>query len=115
NAGCEETFSEKSTLNLMRLWIVACFVLARGVMLATDFTTDLTLVVRPGPRQILSLSGDFVLDWDPPTGTHNIWKYNPALSGQTDPLPGNPVVTGAWSSIRIGHELVYLGKDVVLD
>src|SRR5947208_13869898 len=34
---------------------------------------------------------------------------------QTDPLPGNPVVTGAWSSIRTGHELVYLGKDVVLD
>ena len=111
----EKRFCEKPALCLRRLRIVACFVLACGVMRATDLTTDLTLVARPGPRQLLSLSSDFVLDWDPPTGTHNIWKYNPALSGQTDPLPGNPVVTGAWSSIRTGHELVYLGKGVVLD
>ena len=115
NAVHEKRFCEKPALCLRRLRIVACFALACGVMRATDLTTDLTLVARPGPRQLLSLSSDFVLDWDPPTGTHNIWKYNPALSGQTDPLPGNPVVTGAWSSIRTGHELVYLGKGVVLD
>ncbi len=35
--------------------------------------------------------------------------------GAHNPFPGDPVVEGAWGTIRAGHELVYLGGDRVLD
>lgn len=66
-------------------------------------------------KRLVSLGGDRVLDWEPSSGAFRIWHYDRNVASGGDPLPGGPVTSGAWSSIRTGHELVYLGDDHVLD
>jgi hypothetical protein len=55
-----------------------------------------------------------VLDWEPASGHYRLWRYDPRITGNADPLPGNPVTEGTWASVRTGHELIPLG-DRVLD
>jgi hypothetical protein len=56
-----------------------------------------------------------VLDWEPATGHYRLWRYDPAIAGVADPLPGAPVTEGTWQTVRTGHELIVLGPDRVLD
>ncbi|MBK6520638.1 MAG: hypothetical protein IPM79_12235 [Polyangiaceae bacterium] len=65
-------------------------------------------------KRLFPLGQDRVLDWEPSSGAFRIWQYD-RRAGSGDPLPGGPVCEGSWSSIREGHELVYLGNDRVLD
>jgi phospholipase C len=102
------------SISRFSIFVLFLFVLA-PLECGSVAVTDLTTVTRPGPRQLIWLGDDLILDWDPPTGAHLIWRYDPSATGSHDPLPGNPVVTGTWSSIRTGHELIYLGQDIVLD
>lgn len=69
--------------------------------------------IRSG-HVLVSLPGR-VLDWEPATGHYRLWRYDPAITGNADPLPGNPVTEGTWQTIRSGHELIALGPDRVLD
>jgi hypothetical protein len=64
-------------------------------------------------HQLLYLDGDRVLDWEPGTGRARIWQYDRTRSN-ADPLP-TKVVEHTWSSIKTGHQLVYLGGDLLLD
>jgi hypothetical protein len=68
-----------------------------------------------GDHRLLYLGNDWVLDWVPFSGDYRVFgvKRNPAAGD--DPLPGRPICFGNWAGIRIGHELVYLGGDRLLD
>ncbi len=57
--------------------------------------------------------GDRVLDWEPASGHYRIWNYDATAHGATDPLPGRPVVEGTWATIRQGHELIYIGGNIL--
>jgi len=65
-------------------------------------------------KRLVYVGGDRLLEWEPSSGAFRIWHYERNAGGR-DPLPGGPVVEGRWSSIRDGHELVYLGSDLLLD
>lgn len=70
--------------------------------------------IRSGHR-LIPLGGNRVLDWEPDSGHLRIWNYDPSITGNADPLPGNAVVDHTWVTIRTGHELVPLSADRVLD
>lgn len=55
--------------------------------------------------------GERILDWIPSTGEYRLWS----LRAGEAPLFSGPISSGSWSSIRSGHELVYLGEYLVLD
>jgi hypothetical protein len=69
--------------------------------------------IRAGHR-LVPVGENLVLDWVPSTGAYRLWRYDPTLSGEADPLPGSPVTSGTWASIHGGHRLIGLG-DAVLD
>ncbi len=64
-------------------------------------------------HRFIYLDGDLVLDWNVPTGDYRVWRVD--RNDRKDPFPGRPVVEGNWSTIRTGHELVYLSKNRMLD
>ncbi|MBI4956178.1 MAG: hypothetical protein HY908_29435 [Myxococcales bacterium] len=66
-----------------------------------------------GAHKLIYIDGDQVLDWEPSTGKYRLWAYD--RNHRSDPFPGSALVSGEWSSIRSGHELVYLSNDKMLD
>lgn len=80
-----------------------------------DIVTKGTWSSIASSKRLISLGGDRLLDWEPSSGAFRIWAYDRSVRSGGDPLPGGPVVEGAWGSIRTGHELVYCGNDCVLD
>ncbi|MGB5899441.1 MAG: hypothetical protein WBG66_14705 [Geitlerinemataceae cyanobacterium] len=49
------------------------------------------------------LNISYVLDWVPENGGDRLWNFDPFSH---DPLPGSPVQSGTWSTIRTGHSLI---------
>jgi hypothetical protein len=70
--------------------------------------------IRSGHR-LIPLAGSRVMDWEPGNGHVRIWNYDPGITDQADPLPGNAVVDHTWVTIRGGHELLPLMADRILD
>jgi hypothetical protein len=66
-------------------------------------------------HELISLSGERVLDWVKSTGDYRIFRHDPAAVGSADPLPGPVLNQGQWNSIRSDKRLVPLGNDRVLD
>jgi len=66
-------------------------------------------------HELIPLSEDRILDWEPASGHYRVWRYDRSATGQTDPLPGPPIAEGNWNSIRAGHELINLNGNRVLD
>lgn len=69
-------------------------------------------------HQLVALYGDRVLDyaqnkWDGSKSHYRIWRYARNVTFG-DPLPGDPVVEGDWSSIGVG-QLLYVGDNRVLE
>jgi len=62
---------------------------------------------------LIYLDGDRVLDWEPASGRARVWQYDRSRTNR-DPLP-TKVTENTWATIRTGHQLVYLGGDLVLD
>lgn len=69
-------------------------------------------LIRAGHR-LVPLGPDRVLDWVPATGAYRVLRHDRTATG--DPFHGDPDVAGTWTTIREGHELVYLDGDRVLD
>jgi phospholipase C len=93
-----------------------CLLLAASLaLLPSARADDLTLTDQPGPRQLVSLGGNRILEWNPTTGGYRVWNYDATASGGTNPLILPAVASGNWSTIVTGHELLYVGDDVVLD
>ncbi len=66
-----------------------------------------------GAHHFIYLDGDLMLDWQPASGDYKVWGVD--RNNATDPFPGSAVVSGNWSSIRTGHDLVYLSNNRILD
>jgi hypothetical protein len=63
--------------------------------------------IRTGHRLVYLGGHDRVLDWEPATGHYRIWNFDRSIT-KGDPLPGPAVVEGTWSTVRTGHELLFL-------
>ncbi len=70
--------------------------------------------IRTG-HQLILLSANRILDWEPATGHARIWNYDSNVTGAGDPLPGAPVVDHIWQTIRTGHKLFVLPNNRVMD
>lgn len=70
--------------------------------------------IRAG-HELIYLENDRLLDWEPETGHYRVWRYDRLRSGKADPLPGSPLVEGTWKSIRVGHRLIYVGGNRLID
>jgi hypothetical protein len=66
-----------------------------------------------GNRRLIPVGQHRVIDWEPVTGDFRVWIDVPGAAG--DPFPGDPEVVGNWSTVRTGHDLLYLDGDRVLD
>jgi len=66
-------------------------------------------------HQLVYLGGDRLLDWEPETGNYRVWHYHRDKTGEENPLSHKPVAEGTWTSIKMGHTLIYMGGDTVLD
>ena len=64
-------------------------------------------------HKFIYLDGDLVLDWNHKSGDYRVWRVD--RGSRTDPFPGSAVVEGNWSTIKTGHELVYLSGNRMLD
>lgn len=64
-------------------------------------------------------SPDLVLDWVPDTGAYRLYRVDlegTKRDGETpDILPEPPLTSGTWSTIRTGKQLLYLGKNRLLE
>ncbi|HET7121527.1 MAG TPA: hypothetical protein VFI17_09810 [Solirubrobacterales bacterium] len=75
--------------------------------------------IGPG-HELTYLDFDAVLDWEPASGHTRIWRLDRSRAdleagiSAADPLPTKLAET-TFSTIRSGHELVYLSGDTVLD
>jgi hypothetical protein len=76
-----------------------------------------------GPGHELSyLDHDAVLDWEPASGHARVWRLErsrtttqfPGGDSGRDPLP-TKTAENTFASIRLGHELVYMSGDAILD
>jgi hypothetical protein len=95
-----------------------CFLVSSFAVIAAPrlvHALDLTTMTTPGERQLVSLGGIDVLDWEPRTGDYRVFQYDLSSSGSDNPFPNAPVTQGTFQTVRQGHELVYLGDDTVLD
>jgi hypothetical protein len=64
-------------------------------------------------HRLVPVGNDRVLDWKPTTGEFRVWRYDRTAAG--DPFPGDPEVVGQWTTVRSGHDLLYVDGDRVLD
>ncbi len=78
-----------------------------------EITAEGTWDTIRGKHEFVYLDGDLMLDWQPESGDYKVWKVDRNNAG--DPFPGSAVVEGRWDTIKTGHELVYLGKNRMLD
>jgi hypothetical protein len=64
-------------------------------------------------HELIPMHDGKVLDWVPGDGTWRLWNYD--ASSTHDVLPGNPVASGQWQTIRSGHQLIPMHDGKVLD
>lgn len=64
-------------------------------------------------HQLIYLDHDRVLDWEPASGRARVWLYDRSRT-TSDPLP-TKVSEVTWATIRTGHQLLYIGGDLLLD
>jgi hypothetical protein len=64
-------------------------------------------------HKLIYLDGDRVLDWEPASGRARVWHYDRTRTN-TDPLP-TKISEVTWSTIRTGHQLLYVGGDLLID
>ena len=64
-------------------------------------------------RRLIPMGNDHVLEWKPGTGDYRVWVFNRKVAG--DPFPGDPEVVGRWTTIKTGHELLYVEGDRIID
>jgi len=70
--------------------------------------------IRTG-HELLYLGYRRLLDWEPATGQYRIWRYDPMVAGNNNPLVGDPVAEGVFDTIRAGHQLISLDDNHLLD
>ncbi len=70
--------------------------------------------IRTG-HELVYLGYRRILDWEPETGQYRIWRYDPMITGDANPLVGEPVFAGSWGDTRRGHQLMTLGNNHLLD
>lgn len=68
--------------------------------------------IRTG-HELLYLGDDLVLDWVPATGGYHVWRYDRTVA-EADPFP-SAHAHGRWGSIGVGHTLLWLGGEHLLD
>jgi hypothetical protein len=68
--------------------------------------------IRSG-HQLIPMPDGNVLDWVPGDGSWRLWQYDAA--SVHDVLPGNPLASGDWQTIRSGHQLIPMADKHVLD
>ena len=61
----------------------------------------------PGPDKKLIPIGNYIIEWQPATGEHKLWRLDSACA---DLFAGAPLQTGQWSTIKSGHELIPVGR-----
>ena len=64
-------------------------------------------------HQLIPMPDGNVLDWVPADGTWRLWNYD--ATSVHDVLPGNPLASGDWHTIRSGHQLVLMADGHVVD
>jgi hypothetical protein len=64
-------------------------------------------------HELIPMADGHVLDWVPGDGTWRLWRYD--AGSVHDVLPGDPVASGTWSTIRSGHQLIVMHDGKVLD
>lgn len=84
-------------------------------LLSTQSIAEGTLAKTNFERKLIYIESDRVLDWEPETGRYQFWRYDPTIAIKQDSFPGELIAEGIWSTIRTGHELVYLGYRRMLD
>jgi hypothetical protein len=80
-----------------------------GAALAQGRWTTITL-----GHELIPMADGHVLDWVPGDGTWRLWRYDAAASVH-DVLPGAPIASGQWHTIRSGHQLIPMPDGRVLD
>ncbi|MCB9100085.1 MAG: hypothetical protein H6632_11125 [Anaerolineales bacterium] len=70
--------------------------------------------IRTG-HELVYLGYRRILDWEPATGRYRLWRYDPMVTGSGNPLVGQPVAEGQWDDIGMGHQLMSLGSNHLLD
>ena len=68
--------------------------------------------IRSG-HQLIPMPDGNVLDWVPGDGSWRLWRYD--ATNVHDVLPGDPLASGDWQTIRSGHQLVPMADGHVLD
>jgi hypothetical protein len=63
--------------------------------------------IRTGHRLVYLGGHDRILDWEPVTGHYRVWNFDRSVT-KGDPLPAPAIVSGTWTSVRTGHELLFL-------
>merc|ERR1712196_647819 len=66
-------------------------------------------------HKMLYVHGDQLLDYDANTGAYRVGNCDRLHWKDTKHLHCDTVNQGEWPSLRGGHELVYVGSDVILD
>ena len=70
--------------------------------------------IRTG-HELIYLGYRRLLDWEPETGRYRIWRYDPMITGQANPLVGPPVAEGVWTTIGSGHRLMDLPQNRLME
>jgi hypothetical protein len=70
--------------------------------------------IGPG-HELVYLGYRRILDWEPATGHYRVWRYDPTVTGADNPLVGEPVAEGDWPTNPLGHQLLSLGDNRLLD
>ena len=68
-------------------------------------------------RSFLFLGDEIFLDWSPPSGHYRVWFCKPKTGsdkGFSTKFDLYKIFEGKWESIRIGHQLIYLGDKRIL-
>jgi hypothetical protein len=69
--------------------------------------------IRSG-HELIYVGSNRILDWEPVSGHYRIWRYDPVIRGNADPLSGKPVAEGTFSAIHTGHKLIGLNGHRIL-
>ena len=71
-----------------------------------------TCVNAPGQtHHLIPVGYDELLDWTDETGAYSVWVRDPGAAATGDPFRATPRTSGAWSTIRTGHRLVWLANE----
>lgn len=98
-----------------RIWRYDPTVTGTGDPFPGDPVVEHTWSTIGNGHALVPLGSRRVLDWEPTTSHCRVWRYDPTATGSADPFPGDPVVEHTWSTIGVGHQLIPLGGNRVLD